>query len=283
VARTRESLGLSVAAVDGKGPALLLEGAPLFFSWSPSGERLAVHTGQQELFLVDPDSNARERLTDEAMGFRTPSWSRDGALLAFAVPAEIGVAVFTTASDGWGREEAGRFPGGVVLTFLGHSHTMSVAVTSQAGSAMFDALWLIHEGAQPVRIAGGPFASCHWSPDGRLAALLTPAHTPDRMFFVRIVDQSGRVLAETDRFVPSDDIQAHTAFSDQYALSHPIWAPDSSRLVVAGRGRGDAVTSAFGDPLGDEVWCWRPERGAPLAHVAPGAFAAFPPPAPHQA
>lgn len=67
------------------------------------------------------------------------------------------------------------------------------------------------------------------------------------------------------------------AFWDQYALSHPLWAPDGSVLAVTGRLPTDGVSASFGDPVGNYVYIWRPERGQPMQRLTPGELAFFPP------
>ena len=82
------SAGLTLYLSEADGPLIadpIQTGAPLFLAWSPDGRRLAVHAGVNLSVLELAEARASRPISADARGFRTPAFSDDGELLAFAV------------------------------------------------------------------------------------------------------------------------------------------------------------------------------------------------------
>ena len=255
-------------------------GAPIFSRWTPDGTAIVSHIGEAlAVFSFTPGLPvSRVTIEEKALGFRTPAVTHDGSLVVFGTAGSDGTTVVAYSTVTQERIELGTFEGGVALASL-PGGLISVAVVRQPESGVFDSLWLI-DPASPAdrsRVARGPFACALWSPDGERVALLVPSHFGDGRYSFHIRNREGRFLAASEPFVPAQDLRAMLAFWDQYALSHPLWSPDASLLAVTGRLPTDAVSASFGDPAGDYVYIWKPERGEPLRLLAPGELAFFPP------
>lgn len=273
VAQGEGGLTLSVSAADGLFSAdRLITGAPIFFAWSPDNRTVCAHTGE-EVALLDV---RRERgpivLARPGGGFRTPAFSPDGRYVAYARTFAPGAEVVTRDLVSGEDAPAGRFDGGVALAFPGGGPLLSVAVSREPDAGMFHELWLVQPGGDftPVRVAGGPFAACFWSPNGDRVALLVPLQSGDGRFAVQVRDPRGGFVAATEGFVPSQDYRTVIGFFDQYALSHHLWSPDGGEFTVAGRLSGDGVAGSFADQPLDYVMSWRVARGSPFEVVAPG-------------
>lgn len=254
-------------------------GAPIFGSWSPDGRSFASHIGRAlTLFHLADGTVTRTSIEEKTAGFRTPIFTADGAHVLYAVAADPGVAVYAYAVHTGERRELARFGGGVALSALGDGF-VSVAVTRQPESGVFDGLWLLDPGAPHDRrlLARGPFASAFWSPTSDRVALLVPSQVGDGRYGLHVRDRDGHPIAASDAFVPSQDLRTLLGFWDQYALSHPLWSPDGSLLAVSGRLPTDAVSSSFGDPIGGYVLLWPPARREPFRSLTPGELAFFPP------
>jgi Tol biopolymer transport system component len=274
VAATEQGLSLAVSTVDGAlREHRIATGVPLFHSWSADGSRIAVHEGAR-LSVFDLVSLTATEVHQNALGFRAPQFTADGSLL-YASPAPSGgIALFK--QDTRGRtHELGRFDGGLAFTVAGLE--VFVAVTRQPDASTFDALWRVAlDGAGREPVARGPLAAFWPSPAGDVVVTAVPVQSGDGSIALRARSASGEVLAATEAFLPSNDLRVAMAFFDQYGLSHSPWSPAGDRFVIAGRVGADAVSTSFGDPIGDCVMTWRPARAQPLERIVPGTFASFP-------
>ena len=136
VAQGRAGLTLFLSEADGPLIADPIQtGAPLFLAWSPDGSRLAVHSGVNLSVLELAEARASRPISADARGFRTPAFSDDGELLAFATPDGGGDGVIVQVATGAGdaTEAVGEFPGGVALAFRPGTRTLSVAVDHAPG------------------------------------------------------------------------------------------------------------------------------------------------------
>jgi hypothetical protein len=278
VAPSEGSLALFAAAPSGlEPPRRLLSGAPLFVSWEPGGARLAVHHGS-ELSIVDVTSGSMSPVSQHAAGFRTPVYRDDGGWLAFAEPATAttGVDVCIVGPDGSGRRLVAQVNGGVALAFRPGSRELTIGVTRSPDSGVFDELLMVDPASGGRRrIFKGPLVAYWWAPAGDRLAVVVPWQTGDGRHQVQIVAAGGTVLASAEPLVPSQDLRTVLAFFDQYGLSHRLWAPDGSGLVVAGRLVSDGIASSFSDPPGDCVYWWCGQRVAALERIRHGIGASF--------
>jgi hypothetical protein len=221
-------------------------------------------------------------VSERSLGFRTPAYSDDAECLAYAIPGEPGVAVMRALFQGTGSREVRRFAGGTALAFRPGTQVLTVAVTRDPESGAFTELWLVDladEEAPARRIYNSAFVSFIWAPNGEQLLLATPLQTGDGRYQFVAMDSLGEFLAGTEAIIPSVDLRTYLGFFDQYSTSHHLWAPDSSMVALCGRVPGDGPSSSFGDPEGDYVFTWRPEKRAPLERVTAGEAAFFAPPA----
>lgn len=275
------ALDLRLSAANGSlQGAHVASGAPIFASWAPDGTALAVHAGP-ELFLVRAGSPAeRVAVAGQAIGYRTPAFSGDGGLLAAALPAPPGTQVVVSDPPGAPVREICRLPGGVALAFRPGSRELTVAVSHQPGTGVFDELVVCdpHDGhGAPRRLVRGPFVAFFWAPTGERFVTIVPAQTGDGRYCLQLRDADGRFVSATEPFLPSVDTRTQLGFFDQYGLSHRPWAPDGSAFAVAGRVLSDSLSASFADDVGDDVLLWQPGRGQPLERLGRGELAAFAP------
>jgi TolB protein len=285
-------LSLRLAPADGSAPvdgtgdgAIVREGNPFYFDWL-AADRLFAHIGTgTESFVgeigVDGDANGP--------GFKTPGdfrsavVSQDQRSVGFVRgvtggPGEVVVA----APDGsnehsmvvYGQTALMFDPVGGELASIGSSDPKDLA------GFPLGPLRLIDPASGDVRtLIDGYVVAFWWSPDGKTIAALrvqpsivsaSPSGEPSqdattevRLIFVDVA--SGKTLSQpmiapSERFVSS-----FLAYFDQYALSHRIWAPDSSAILMSEAG-DDGLTRATvrypdgSDPvvLDGEMAFWSP-------------------------
>ena len=281
VAQSSYGLTLFLGDVDGALSAdPIINGAPLFIAWCTDDNFLAVHSGTELAVVETQGSKMTAEVAKRAVGFRTPVFSDDAEILAYAVSSEPGVAVMRAHFQGTGGREVRRFAGGVALAFRPGTQELSVAVARETETGAFDELWafdLSQEPAPARRVTRGPFVAFFWAPTGDKLVTIVPTQSGDGRYAARALTPDGAFLAATDGVVPSQDYRMLLGFFDQYSQSHHLWSPDGERFLLAGRLAGDAVSSSFGEPIGDMVLAWRVAKGEPLEVVAPGDVGFFPP------
>ena len=280
------SAGLTLYLSEAEGPLIadpIQSGAPLFLAWSPDGGRLAVHCGVNLSVLELAEARASRPISADARGFRTPAFSYDGELLAFATPDGSGDGVIVRVASGSGVAEAvHELPGGVALSFRPGTRTLTIAVTTRPASGAFDELWSIDLAGDrtPQLLLRRAFASAFWDPTGAKLAFIVPSATGDGSVSLQARTAAGEFLGASAPFAPSPDYQTMAGFFDQYGCSHRLWAPDGSAFLAGGRLLTDSPAAAFGDGSRDAVLSWRPERGAPVERIGEGGIGFFPPPSP---
>lgn len=282
VAQSSYGLTLFLSEIDGAFVSdPIINGAPIFSAWCPDNNFLGVHAGDELAVIEVEGSRTTANVAERAVGFRTPAFSSDANIMAYAVPAEPGVAIMRAHFQGTGGREVHRLPGGVAMAFRPGTCDLTVALTRQPDSGVFDELWSIDmagEAAGARLLWRGPLVAFFWAPQGDRMVAIVPTHTGDGRFSAWALDAEGRFAGATEPFVPSVDYRTVLGFFDQFATSHHLWSPDGEGFLLAGRLPGDAVSAAFGDPVGDYVMLWEARRGAPVEVVGPGDVAFFPPP-----
>lgn len=277
-------ISLRIAPADGTAPldgsakgALIRQGAPLYFAWEDAS-RLLIHVGTGTSGFVGEVGLDGTSLTPTLAGtgdFRAASASHDGRYFAFA-RATTGSSgeIVVAAQDGASRHALPVFgPAAFVFDPAGDALAAIGATTPGAPASGFPVgpLRLIDPGSGAARtLVDGLVVAFFWAPDGRTIAALrlaspggqnarvdgtlaaagigsiaaaTPAPAAEvRLAFIDVA--TGAVRSEqvvqpavgfVDRVLP---------YFDQYALSHRVWAPDSTSVVLPladGTGRTHVV------------------------------------------
>ncbi len=277
VAQSTYGLTLFLSHLEGTfGPDAIINGAPLFSAWCTDNNFLAVHAGEELAVVEVEGSRTTAEISQRALGFRTPAYSDDAEVLAYALPEDGGAVIMKAKFQGTGGVEVARFAGGVALGFRPGTQELTVAMTADPSTGGFDELWSIdlgRDGAPSRKLARGPFVSFLWAPTADRLAVVAPAFSGDGRYVIRSLSPEGKAIAASEPFLPSEDYRIYLAFFDQYANSHSLWTPDGSTLIVGGRLPGDGVSPSFGDPEPSYVMTWAAERGAAFETVAAGEIA----------
>ena len=244
------------APVDGSGPgATVRTGNPFYYDWI-GRDRLIAHIGVgPEAFLgeIGLDGVATgEALTDPGE-FRSAVVNRDQTSIAFVRgPDRTESAIVVAARDGssehamtvFGPSAMAFDPTGTTLATIGPNEPVPPDVGFPIGP-----LRLIDAASGEVRtLLDGFVVGFWWSPDGQTIAALrvqpaigsasgasqapspTPVDNEPRLVFVDVA--SGRVRSQPVVQPGQRFIDTFLIYFDQYALSHRIWAPDSSSFLL---------------------------------------------------
>ena len=99
-----------------------------------------------------------------------------------------------------------------------------------------------------------------WSPDSSRLAIVENSQVIDLAFVWSVLNLETGVTKRLITLILTDDFLFVQAFFDQYAESHNIWSPDSTRIVVTGslpgpgRDAQPVSTANQTGTLGSQVW-----------------------------
>lgn len=240
--QAENGLTLELADVRRPGVTTLVEkGSPLFWSWSPVANLLAVHVGGSSSVYED----ARLAIYDTGQGcrpiaelrpgeFRTPAWAPDGRRLAYV----------DAGSDDREMLAVHRLDDGVsemVTAVDGHSAILwspdgcYIALSQALGETphLFTGISLVDVRTGRTRVV---------SDENVVAFFWSPCST--RIFSVAFSDDGGMQWSSIDlrgishkletRFYPSRELVYFCWFFDQFAVSHPLVSPDGRSITFAG-------------------------------------------------
>lgn len=256
-------LGLEVATLENADLTEVTTGSPVYWQWTGDSERLLVHTGlgeDGEVAFYGAAGETGERFADPGF-FNAPGLSPSEHYLAYAELTAAGArAVLQGNAPGTAevRREV-RYEGVAVLTWSPAADRLAIMSPPAAVGFPYGPVRLLDAATGDLTpLVDRSAVAFFWSPDGRHVAYLTPVQsggpqagrvlqqvgTPSRATTVQSPQLELRVVT-----VPTGDDRALTTFTptplfvaqflpffDQYALSHSVWAPDSSAVVLPMQG-----------------------------------------------
>lgn len=218
------------------GPRRLLEGGPLFLSWSPDSRYLLVHSYHRH-FLVDFQRGATPiPMPGTSRMYMAPSWSPVGSQMA--VLREIGderQVLLVADTSGGGVRRLSELTGIGAFQWRPGGQHLGLARDIRENTGFYQGLWLVAaDGSGEEHITDDLVLCFFWSPDGSKAAYITPsAHAQGSIRWAVLDVASGatRYLAD---FRPTQEQLIAFTFFDQYAQSHSPWSPDGGHLLFSG-------------------------------------------------
>lgn len=264
-------LELGVTDIDSGDTELVARGAPLYWSWSPDGRRLAIHNGS-ELRIVAlgagaERSEADRLVTDDTGQYLAPWWSPTGDEIIY-VDGESRLVVLNLAL--W---EAGAGEPAVLVDdqegyrFAVDSNGRRVAFVCRGEDGEAAVRVLDRLTGESVIAFDESVAGLWWCPDGRrLLALVRAPKDAESSVRWAVWDHSDVVVGES--FQMSSTLAATVLpFFEQFAPAHHLWSPDGRAVVTAGVGDGgrseiivqelDSPTSRVVVAEGTVAW-WAP-------------------------
>jgi TolB protein len=271
------------APLDGSGPGTLVRsGNPFYYDWI-GRDRLFAHIGVgTDAFLgeIGRDGDVAGAALETPGDFRSAVVSRDQTTVAFVRGAPGGPGEIVVAGRDGSNEHATSVYGPAAVLFDPTGMTLgAVGPTEPAADPTgfpLGPLRVIDAASGEVRtLIDGFVVSFWWSPDGKTIAALrvqpaigtaAPSAAPTTEIRLMFVDVAGGALRSQPAIrLGQRFIEAVLAYFDQYALSHQIWAPDSSSILIpeVGLDGQTHVTVRFPDgeapiELDGEIGFWSP-------------------------
>lgn len=277
-----QELALALLRRDRLGQVRPLEqGVPLFFNWTPGGDRVLIHVGSREsegrLILRDPLGDQEDVLYDVTPGsFCAPVFVADRVAYATEIDGERGSELVISAVDGSGGRPILRrkglmaivgAPAGVAR--LAISHAPRGEGTPYQGIELVDP-----ESGEVTRLTDAELLAFFWAPSGEYLLYAQVDADANCLTWFRVaIDGSATVRLGT--FWPTRDMLFFLHFFDQYAGSHSLLSADGRHCVYAGYPAGGGQADLSAPPRIYVKDVYDPE--APAVEVGRGTFAVFSP------
>jgi TolB protein len=287
VQTTRDLELILVDTTAGQPPRRLAQGNPFYYTWSSDSQALLLHVGDTRSGTSKPELGVlRLGPPDEFRSFgivpgnfRTPGWSADGRKVAFVADGPDGVPTVSLVSpEGGDIARIATATGQTALALTPDGARLAWSSRSEADRLAYDGLEVVStDGRRRTRVTSDLVIAFFWSPDHRQLAFVT-LERGGSSFAWNVADADGTNARRLGMFTPTPDQIRLLAFFDQYAISHGLWSPDSSRLAYASGQPGDQrVFGTAGSGTVQTVLADGSERATTLVG---GNFVALPVPAP---
>jgi Tol biopolymer transport system component len=279
-----QGLSLILAEIKEKAPVrLIMTGVPLYYAWNQAGDRLVVHTNREQsmrgehvaLLNVTPTSQeVIKRLSRGRSPFKTPCWSPDGKHLAYV--ASDNAESYLVVADADGSN-----PKSMVSLAVGESSFIWAPDSRHiAYSTAIIGAEMVFQGIKSLdtktgesrRLSSEEVQAFFYSPDSQyLAFIAAPPKLPFYVWYV--VDLKSGKTRKLGNFLATQEESIAYHYFDQLALSHNIWAPDSSAFVYAGVRLLRAPSSQGGPAPAPQLWIVPVDGSDPQAGI--GATQAY--------
>jgi TolB protein len=259
------ALALHVAS-ETETERLLVNGAPFYWQWSADGQGMLIHTGftgeGSRLGFTSLESDTlAENLAPPGV-FQAPGISPSGNYIAYAEDNDFRGTQIVIQNNPLVQTEVEevkrevKHEGAVALTWSPVEDKIAFTAPAEDAPAVYGELKLLEAESGLLETLSEKLVVCFfWSPDGNYIAYLTPNLERDEgdvsslgnTFYVsdtkvqqgsfllelHVVDISSKEDKRLATFTPTFlFVSQFLPFFDQYALSHRIWSPDSSAVVL---------------------------------------------------
>ena len=279
IAQTLQGLSLFVwDYASGGPPRHLLDGGPMYFSWSHTSDELFVHSFTGHYLVRVASDGPPEQFPGLSTQYMSPSWDKTRRRISFFLDADRGRQRLVTIDLQDQAVKVQTEISGIAAAAWRPQAPQLGLVRSMIGSTGFySGLQLIDCDTQEERqIADDPVLAFYWARDGSRVAYVTSSEEAEGSLRIGVVTvDDGDDVQYMPDFRPSQEQLTSFMFFDQYAQSLPLWSPDDRSLLVFGElgyhvertplSSGDTIGALVLDPTGVEesreaakgfIGCW---------------------------
>jgi TolB protein len=277
-------LSLVLAEVKESTPVrIVTTGMPLYFDWSPHPGEVALHTlaldpdrtEQVSLMSLTPTSqNIIKVLSTGRTPFKTPAWSPDGKHLAYVENYHAESNIVVADADASHPRSVVSLPVGEnSFVWAPDSKHLAYATAITPQDPTYSGIKLVDIAtANSKWLTKDAVAAFFFAPDSRHVAFIgVPEEKP--YYSWSVVDVKTGAQKALGNFLATPDESTAYRYFDQLAVSHTIWAPDSSAFVYAGVKLEGAPDKALGFAPAPSAWIVPIDGSAP--HAISNAVLAF--------
>lgn len=282
-----QGLSLILAEVKEGAPVrIVTTGMPLYFDWSPTAGVLAVHTvalnsdrtEQVTLMSLTPNSQHVDKvLSSGRTPFKTPCWSPDRKHLAYIANYHAEANLLVADPDGKNARSIVSLPVGEnSFIWSPDSRHIAYATAISTEEPVYHGIRVVDIGETTSKLVTKDDVSAFfYAPDGKsIAYISVPADKP--YYTWNVVDAGSGKIKTLVNFLSTPDEATAYRFFDQLAVSHTIWAPDSSAFVYAGVPLAGDPGRSIGIAPPPSVWVV-PIDGAKPRQIEQGVLAFYAP------
>ena len=234
--------GLDLELVDvASGQSSVLDsGAPFYFSWSPTGDRMVTHVGPNRFEMITTEGGRSTAGTTSADYF-APQWTDNGIMHvdggALVVESGDGSRVevvrvrgftFLVANPRGTRAALQSIRSEQAISFPGSLREAQIETVPSNRLVVVD----IETGDFEI-ISETPALAFFWSPDGESLLIFAPAESGGAL--AALVWTAGSGTKEYGTFLPPESVVRDLLpFFPQYALSMSFWSANSAAFAYSG-------------------------------------------------
>ncbi|MCK6525918.1 hypothetical protein L6R49_31325 [Myxococcota bacterium] len=266
------ALNLRTVLMSRPGESRLLEqGAPLFFSWAPSGAAVSVHVGGRRdgrVIVRDALGDGADLTPSASPGlYCAPIWIGERLVFVEGLGGLSG-AIISARGDGSDAREVARCQGLAAITpaFDGERLLLGVARDGEGGA--YDVVRLLDlRTGEDMIVNEDPCLAFFWSAARRSLIYARVDRARGHLsWHERPLGGPARALCQ---FIPTREQLFHLHYFDQLVLTHPLLTADGATLIFSGTLAGPGADAA-GAP---QVYALDLDGEEGPRALAPGAYA----------
>ena len=227
-------------------PIQLIQGGPIWISWSSDSKYLLAHANGQH-FLVNNDSNTP--IIDLGLfsnSYNVPPWKPDehSILITTQTSNNQFKSFEVDLNESTDVQKDEDFITRGLPSYLWNKNGKALAIGTKGRGVLWNGKNLSVHNELKIRrelnlnvfeyiSISDKIISFFWSPDATKIAFISMSPKPG-IFTLATLDLETKITTHLIDFSPTNDQLTMFQFFDQYAHSHSIWSPDSKSLVLAG-------------------------------------------------
>ncbi len=263
IAQTLQGLSLFVwDSTSGGPPGHLLDGGPMYFSWSHTSDELFVHSFTGHYLVRVASDSPPEQFPGLSTQYMSPSWDKTRRRISFFLDAEQRRQRLVTIDlQDQAVKVQTEFPGIAAATWRPGVPQLGLVRSMIGSTGFYSGLQVVDCETQDERqIVDDPVLAFYWAHDGSRAAFVTSSEGAEGSLRIGVVTVDDGSVVYLPDFRPSQEQLTSFMFFDQYAQSLPMWSPDDSLLLLFGElgyheertplSSGDSIRAFVLDPEG---------------------------------